>query len=162
MGITIELIANIALALSFVVGLVFGIVQVRAARQDRKERLTLETLRVFNTREFAETIHFMRVLTMPKTQEEFFNMPTDQQVMLIQGSQQMESLGMLIFEHYIDLDLVDKTIGSFVSMTWEKYKPVFEDMRKKIPDPYLGEYFQWLAEQVDQKIQQNREPYYKQ
>jgi hypothetical protein len=158
MGITIELIANIALALSFVVGLVFGIAQVRAARQ---ERLTLETLRVFNTREFAETIHFMRVLTMPKTQEEFFNMPTDQQVMLIQDSQQMESLGMLVFERYIDLDLVDKTIGSFVSTTWAKYKPVFEDMHNKIPDPYLGEYFQWLAEQVDQKIQLNREPYYK-
>ena len=160
MSITIELIANIALALSFVVGLVFGIVQVRAAQQDRRERLTLETLRVFNTREFAETIHFMRVLDMPKTQEEFFNMPTHQQVMLIQGSQQMESLGMLVFEHYIDLDLVDKTIGSFVSTTWAKYKPVFEDMREKIPDPYLGEYFQWLAEQVDKKIQLNREPYY--
>ncbi|HWF43939.1 MAG TPA: hypothetical protein VG537_04790 [Candidatus Kapabacteria bacterium] len=162
MGITIELIANIALALSFVVGLIFGIAQVKAAQRDRRERLTLETLRVFNTREFAETIHFMRVLAMPKTQEEFFTMPTDQQIMLIQGSQQMESLGMLVFERYIDLDLVDKTIGSFVSTTWAKYKPVFEDMRMKLPDPYLGEYFQWLADQVDQKIQQNREPYYKQ
>ena len=162
MSTTIEIIANLALALSVVIALIFGIAQVKATARDRRERLTLETLRVFNTREFAETIHFMRVLAMPKTQEEFFSMPTDQQIMLIQGSQQMESLGMLVFERYIDLDLVDKTIGSFVSTTWAKYKPVFEDMRTKIPDPYLGEYFQWLAEQVDKKIQLNREPYYKQ
>ena len=39
----INLIANIALALSFIVALVFGIAQVRAAARDRRERLTLET-----------------------------------------------------------------------------------------------------------------------
>ena len=48
----IALIANIALALSFVIGLVFGIAQVRAAARDRRERLTLETLREFQAREF--------------------------------------------------------------------------------------------------------------
>jgi len=162
MATTIEIIANIALALSVVVALIFGIAQVKAAQRDRRERLTLETLRIFNTREFAELIHRMRVLDMPKTQEAFTHLPDADQVMLIQGSQQMESLGMLVYEKYIDLDLVDKTIGSFVSLTWEKYKPMFEDMRTNLPDPYLGEYFQWLAEQVDQKIQMQREPYYKQ
>ena len=43
----VGLIANIALALSFVIGLIFGIAQVRAAARDRRERLTLETLRNF-------------------------------------------------------------------------------------------------------------------
>jgi hypothetical protein len=52
----IALLANLALALSFVVGLVFGIVQVRTAARDRKERFTLETLRNFQTHEFAELI----------------------------------------------------------------------------------------------------------
>jgi uncharacterized membrane-anchored protein YhcB (DUF1043 family) len=50
----IALIANLALALSFVVGLIFGIVQVRVAARDRRERLTLETLREFQSREFVE------------------------------------------------------------------------------------------------------------
>ncbi|SRR5581483_1926038 len=162
MTVTIEVIANIALTLSVIVALIFGIAQVRTAERDRRERLTLETLRVFNTREFAEIIHFMQVLDMPKTREAFTALPDEQQVILIQGSQQMESLGMLVYENAIDLDLVDKTIGSFVSLTWEKYKPMFEDMREKIPDPYLGEYFQWLAERVDQKIQEHRLPYYAQ
>ena len=162
MAQSIEIIANLALALSVVIALVFGVAQVRAAERDRRERLTLEALRGFNTREFAEIIHFMQVLDMPKTREAFNLLPAEQQVTLIQASQMMESLGMLVYERVIDLDLVDKTIGSFVSLNWEKYRPMFEDMRKNIPDPYLGEYFQWLAERVDQKIQENREPYYKQ
>jgi len=53
MADTIGLIANISLALSLVVGLIFGIVQTRAAARDRRERLTLETLAAFQTREFT-------------------------------------------------------------------------------------------------------------
>lgn len=162
MASTIEIIANIALALSVVIALIFGIAQVKAAQRDRRERLTLEALRSFSTREFAEIIYFTTRVEMPKTREEFLAMSQQQQVLLIQAGQQMESIGMLVYERYIDLDLIDKTIGSLVSTTWEKYKPVFEDMRIKNPDPYLGEYFQWLAERVDQKIQEQREPYYKQ
>jgi hypothetical protein len=157
---TVALIANLAIALSFIVALVFGIAQTRAAARDRKERLTLETLRVFQSREFAETIYRIRILSVPSTQEAFYDMPSDDQILLMQFGQQMESLGMLVFEKYIDLDLVDKTLGTFVSTTWEKYRSMFEDMRKKLPDPYLGEYYQWLAERVDERLQEARQPYY--
>ncbi|HET6402268.1 MAG TPA: hypothetical protein VFH95_12840 [Candidatus Kapabacteria bacterium] len=162
MSSTIEIIANIALALSVVIALIFGVAQVKAAQRDRRERLTLETLRVFNTREFAELIYFVTRLEMPNTREEFLAMPADQQIMLIQAGQQMESVGMLVYERYIDLDLIDKTLGSYVSTMWEKYKPVFEDMRIKNPDPFLGEYLQWLAERVADRLDNHpREPYYK-
>lgn len=42
---TITLIANIALAVSAIIALTFGIVQVKTATRDRQERLTLEALR---------------------------------------------------------------------------------------------------------------------
>ncbi len=50
----VTFIANVALALSFVIALIFGIAQVNTANRDRRERLTIETLRNFQTREFAE------------------------------------------------------------------------------------------------------------
>ena len=49
----ISAVANVAIALTFVAALVFGIAQVRAAARDRRERLTLEALHTFQTREFA-------------------------------------------------------------------------------------------------------------
>ncbi|MFI5202077.1 MAG: hypothetical protein ACHQNE_06795 [Candidatus Kapaibacterium sp.] len=162
MADTIGIIANIALALSVVIALIFGIVQVKAAERDRRERLTLETLRNFSNHEFAEIIYVTTRTEMPKTREEFLAMTREDQIMLIQAGQEMESIGMLVYERYIDLDLIDKTIGSLVSTMWEKYKPMFEDMRIKNPDPYLGEYFQWLAERVADRLDNHpREPYYK-
>ncbi|HET9136699.1 MAG TPA: hypothetical protein VFO76_08675 [Candidatus Kapabacteria bacterium] len=156
----VTLIANVALALSLVVGVIFGLAQVKAVNRDRRERLTLEALRTFDTREFAEIIYYTRRDNFPKNDEEFEAMPEEQKIVFIQASQQMESLGMLVYERYIDIDLVDKTLGNYVTNTWQKFEPFFLNMRKSIPDPYLAEYFQWLAQRLEQKMSEQRIPYY--
>jgi len=158
----IALIANVSLALSFIVALVFGAAEIRAAARDRRERLTLEALRSFQTREFAELIHYITSHNLPSSRKEMDALPAEDRIILIQFSQQMESLGILVAERLINIDLVDKTLGSFVTTSWEKYKTMFLDIREKQPDPFLGEYFQWLAEQIDKRMRENpRKPFYK-
>jgi hypothetical protein len=157
----ITMIANLALALSFIVGLIFGIAQVRTSARDRRERLTLQTLREFQTREFVELIQFITSKRLPANGEEMTALPASDQTKLIQLGQEMESLGILVAEGYINIDLVDKTLGSFVTNTWEKYKILFQDMRERQPDPFLGEYFQWLAERIEERMRLNpREPFH--
>jgi len=157
----ITLLANIALTLSFIVAVIFGIAQVKTAKRDRKERLTLETLRSFHSREFAELLYFVTTTKIPKTIAEWNTLSADQRIQFIQFGQMMESLGLLLAERLINVDLVDKTLGSFVFSTWEKYKPLFSDMRDKNSDPFLGEYFQWMAEQIDHRMKENpRRPFF--
>jgi len=157
----VTLIANVALALSFIIALIFGIAQVQTANRDRRERLTIETLRNFQTREFAELILFINSHNMPSSNKELNALPFKEQVYIIQFGQQMESLGMLVAERLINIDLVDKTLGSFVTLAWEKYKILFKYIRERQPDPFLGEYFQWLAERIDERMRQNpRRPFY--
>ena len=157
----IGLIANLSLALSFIVAVIFGISQVHAAARDRRERLTLETLRNFQTREFAELILWITTRNLPSNREQMRALPTNEQIMLIQFAQQMESIGLLVAERLINIDLVDKTLGSLVTTAWEKYKIMFLDMRVNVPDPFLGEYFQWLAERIDERMRKNpRKPFH--
>ncbi|PWT74476.1 MAG: hypothetical protein C5B59_11090 [Bacteroidetes bacterium] len=152
-------IANIALTLSFLIALVFGVAQVNAARRDRRERLTLETLREFQTREFVELMNYILRHDLPVNQEGLRAIPDEEQVKVIQFGQVMESLGILVAERLINLDLVDKSLGLFVTASWEKYKPLFHDVRARQPDPYLGEYFQWLAEEIQDRMDKNpRQP----
>lgn len=154
------LYANIALALTFVIGLIFGIAQVKAVNRDRRERLTLETLKAFQSREFAELIQFVNNPTFPESQEDVNRLPIEQQAMYIEYAQKMESLGILVAENFIDLDLIDKTLGSFVTTTWAKYNVLFSKLRAR--DPFIGEYFQWLAARIEQRMKENpREPFYK-
>lgn len=73
----------------------------------------------------------------------------------------MESLGILVAERVINIDLVDKTLGSFVTTAWEKYKILILDMRQNVPDPFLSEYFQWLAERINERLRENpRKPFH--
>jgi len=154
-------IANISLSLTFLVGLVVGYAQIKAAARDRRERLTLETLRVFQSYNFAELMHFVFSDTMPKTREELNALPPHERIMFTQYAQIMESLGILVAGRFIDIELVDKTIGSLVTMTWKRYELIYSAfMRER--DPYVAEYFQWLAERMDERLSKNpREPFYK-
>jgi hypothetical protein len=155
----IALIANIALTLSFIVALVFGIVQVKAEARDRKERFTLGTIRNFQTREFAGLMHYMISHDIPANRGEMLTLPANEQIFLFQFAQEMESLGILVAEGLVNIDLVDKTLGSFVVTSWEKNKTLILETRKK--DPFLSEYFQWLAEQTEERMRMKpRKPFY--
>ena len=157
----IALLANIALTFSVIVAVIFGIAQVKSARKDRQERLTLETLRHFQTREFAETLRYLHMTTFPQTYEAWEAWTKPDQVRFIQLSQEMESLGLLLAERLISIDLIDKTLGTFVTTSWEQFKPVVMDMREKNPDPFLNEYFQWMAEQIDKRMKERpRAPFF--
>ena len=155
------MVANFSLALSFIIALIFGIGQARAAKRDRKERLTLETLRNFQTREFSELMNYITMHDVPPTHEDWQKISPEEGTIITQFAQQMESLGILVAEKLINIDLVDKTIGSLVTTAWEKYKTMIFDSREKRPDPFLCEYFQWLAEQIDERINKSpRKPFY--
>lgn len=159
---TVTFIANLALTLSFVIALVFGIVQTRAAARDRRERLTLETLHNYQTAEFARLIFRVNTYPVPDTMAEWKKSPDSTQELFIQFTQEMESLGIRVAEHFVSMDLVDKTLGSFVVTSWEKFKPLILDMREQQPDPFLCEYYQWLAERIDERMKNcPREPFFK-
>ncbi|WP_259067022.1 hypothetical protein HDF24_20355 [Mucilaginibacter sp. X4EP1] len=157
----INLVANIALALTFIVGLVFGVIQIKNTNRDRKERFTIETLKNFQTHQFAEMIFRINNYSIPSTLEEWRKIPDRDQIMFLQFTQEMESLGILVAEKFINIELVDKTLGSFVTASWEKLAAVIEDMREKLPDPFLSEYFQSLAESLRERMQSHpRKPFH--
>lgn len=157
----IATIANLSLALSFVVAIIFGISESRFAARRRIELLTLENLRTFQSREFAELLIFVINRKLLTSYDEWKDFPEHDKILLLQFSQMMESLGILVAEKYINLDLVEKTIGSVVTDTWEKLKPWILDSRKKLPDPYLNEYYQWLAQKLSEQMKEKkRKPFY--
>jgi hypothetical protein len=154
-------LANIALTLSLIVAVIFGIAQIKTSKKERRERLTLETLQDFQSREFAENILFITTTKFPKNQKEWLSWPEDERIKFIQIGQEMESLGILLADRLIDMNLLDKTLGSFIITAWEKFEPIISELREKNPDPYLAEYFQWMAEQIDKRMKENpRKPFY--
>ena len=147
---------DIAIALSFLAALGFGVGQVRSAARDRRERLTVATVQGLQTRQMAE--HFQRISShdMPSTWSEIRALPSDEVVSIIHYAQQMEMLGLMVYDGMIELSLVERTLGDYVAFSWEKYKSFIYDRRNE--DPYLNEYFEWLASRLDEYMRSNPRP----
>jgi hypothetical protein len=148
---TATVIGNGAIALSFLAAIVFGISQVYSANRDRRERLTVATVQAMQTRSMAE--HFQRLgsMELPSTFDGVQSLSPDEQVSIIHYAQQMEMLGLMVHDGMIELDLVERTLGDYVALSWEKYRPFTYDRRKD--DPYLNEYFEWLADRLARYMQ---------
>jgi hypothetical protein len=149
-------IGESAIALSFLAAVVFGISQVRTSAEDRRERLTVEVVRGMQTREMAEHFHRISAHDIPSTWAQMRTLPEDELVSLIHYAQQMEMLGLMVYDGMIELSLVERTLGDYVGFSWEKYKSFTYDRRKD--DPYLNEYFEWLANRLDEYMRSNPRP----
>jgi hypothetical protein len=151
-----SIIGDAALTLSLVAAVGFGAAQVRGAARERRERFTLETVRQLQTREMAENFQRTSNTDMPATVEAMRLLPAGEQVSIIHYAQQMEMLGLMVYDGMIELELVERTLGDYVAVSWEKYKSFTYDRRKD--DPYLNEYFEWLANRLDQYMRTNPRP----
>ena len=76
----IALAANVALTLSVIIAVVFGIAQARGAARDRRERLSLQALRSFQTREFVELMQYINSHEMPENSDDLTKAPVRDQI----------------------------------------------------------------------------------
>jgi hypothetical protein len=153
------LLSDISLTLSVIVAIIFGIFEARSSNRERRENFAVDYLGTFRSREFAELIQYVTSNDMPVSSKKLHALSQNDQVIFIQLSQQMESLGLLVSGEFISINLIDRTLGSYVTVAWKKYESLFLELRKD--DPFQGEYFQWLSDQLERNLLKNpRLPFY--
>jgi len=91
---------------------------------------------------------------VPPTHVAWQKISANEGTYITQFAQQMESLGILVAEQHINIDLVDKLLVLLVTTAWEKYKIMIFDSTCERPDPFFANIFQWLAEQIDERIEE--------
>ncbi len=60
------------------------------------------------------------------------------------------SLALSFVVGLVDIELVDKTLRTYVTQTWKKYATFILPIRDE-RDPYLSEYFQWLSDRMEER-----------
>jgi len=61
----------------------------------------------------------------------------------------------LVDKKFVDLDVVDDRLGSYIISNWKKLSPWIMAMRKEKGDESFGEHFQKLYEKTTQYIGRN-------
>lgn len=153
-------IAEIVGALIVIGGLFFAILQMRQIRQQRRELAAIELFRFFGNPNFADA--YQRVLNLPDnlTAEQIRNSSsnTEEAAMLIGTT--MENIGVMTFQRIVPFAVVNNLIGVSTIVLWRKLENWTEALRNELDNPSAFEWFQWLAERLEQHGPANHAPAY--
>ena len=143
-------IANLATAIAVVVGLIFGILEVRHIRQERDERASFEVVHAIMTEHWIDSAPIVRSLDETSSPE---NLQADPALLQAAHSVAfiLEALGYAVFKRIVRLETVDELLGGTVRVAWRKLRPYAEQERRRTGSPKSWEWFQWLAERLDER-----------
>ena len=142
------LVADAVTTLAVVVGVVFGLAQLRQAIRDRRDHAAVDIVRTVQTQEVRRAVG--RVLSLPD----------DVDPAVIRGDPVLldaalavdsacEMWGSMVYEGVVDHHLLDRMVGGWVRGSWRRLRRWVEAERAESRNPNVGEWWQWLYELLE-------------
>lgn len=153
-------VAEIIGAIIVIGGLIFAVLQMRQIRQQRRELAAIELFRFFGNPQF--TAAYKRILRLPEGLSaddiQASDSGLEDAAMLIAAT--MESIGVMTFQRIVPFMVVYNLIGTSCPALWRKLKPWTEMLREEQEANTVFEWFQWLAERLDDNHALDPDPAY--
>lgn len=156
-------LANMAEILGVIIvvgGLFFAVLQMRQIRQQRRELAAIELFRFFGNPKFSQA--YQMVLRLPDglsagdIRTKAANL--EDAVMLVSST--MENIGVMTFQRIVPFVIVNNLIGSSVIILWRKLENWAVALRDELGDEAAFEWFQWLAERLEDYQPRDPHPAY--
>jgi hypothetical protein len=141
-----SLIAATASSLAVIVAVVSNILTIRQWRRTRYLSAAAELVHTIQTIQFTQGI--AKVMNLRSDADPAAIDPETSQA-IQHVAHVFESLGVLVFHRLLPLHLVDHLLGGYVRASWKRTRRYVEN-RRTVFDVMYGEWFQWLAERLDE------------
>ncbi|MBC8334423.1 MAG: DUF4760 domain-containing protein [Anaerolineales bacterium] len=147
----LSLIFQIISNASIIVGILFGLLNLRNFRAMRKRESTILMLNSFQTSEFVRGL--LLILNLPDDIDNQYidNLPKDEYIAIYMVVGTWERLGILVYRREVDLDLFDDAYSGPVIQSWQKLESYIRDFRARLDRDTAFEWFQWLAERMKER-----------
>ena len=159
---TLGNIAQIVSALAVVAAIIFGLIQIRQFRLQRRDTVAVELVRSFLDSEFTRSFRLISALPSNASADELSaSGPAMEDAALAIGIR-YEAMGLLVYRGVMPISLVAQLSGGVALDLWSKMRAWVFLMRKEQTREHLLEWFQWLAEQLEQRGRGDEPPAYRQ
>jgi len=143
----LSVIVEIVTAAALIIGLIFGLVQLRQAVRNRRDFAAVDIVRTVQTQEVRLAIR------------KIFDLPFDADPELVRGDPEVmsaalavdsacEMWGSLVFEGVVDHRVVDRMVGGWIRGSWERLRVWVESEREIANNQNIGEWWQWVYEVI--------------
>ena len=150
-ALDLSTIANVATALTVLIAVAFGIIEMRRARREREERAAFAAVQAILTPEWMRSMLVIH------------NLPDDASAAMIERDARvldaasavgiiLEGLGYSVYARIVPLHVVGDLLGGTVRIAWRKLRPYIEEERRRSGSRKTFEWFEWLAKQVERHV----------
>ena len=148
-------VANLATALTVLIAVIFGLVEMRRARRDREERAAFTAVQALMSPEWMSSSMTVAAIPEGASAAEIEGDPRALEAAL-KIATIMEGLGYSVFARIVPLSVADDLIGGMARLSWRKFRPFAEAERERTGSQNSWEWFQWLAEQLERHGQSKK------
>jgi len=141
-------------------GFVFAIIQLRQFRQQRRELAAIELFRFFGNPDFTQA--YMQVLRMQDdmTAEDVRASDANLEAAAVLISATMENIGVMTYQRIVPFIVVYNLMGGSTPILWRRLRNWVMDLRREQASEEAFEWFQWLAERLEDCSSIDPEPAY--
>lgn len=139
-----QVISNLAVIL----GIIFGILNLRNFQKMRKREAAVLMLNSFQTTEFVRGLLLALNLSPKTTKRQVEALPKEDYLALYILLGTWERLGILVFRDEIPMDYVDDAFSGPIILSWKNLQKFVMQFRKEVGRDTGFEWFQWLAERM--------------
>ena len=153
-------IAEIVGVLIVVGGLFFALMQMRQIRQQRRELAAIELFRFFGNPHF--TAAYKTVLRLPEdmTLDDIRAADPALEDAAVLISATMENIGVMTYQRIVPFIVVNNLMGQSTPILWRKLRLWAEALREEQQTDAAFEWFQWLAERLEEYHSLDPDPAY--
>lgn len=145
---------------ALVIGAVFAGYQFLLHRRELTESAALQVLTKLQSPEFQHAYTHVWEMPIDASPEDWHERGPEYREAAETIAMTFETLGVMVHSRMVPLDVVDQVIGGFLRDSWRRTHLYFEDQRRRLDNPRIAEWYQWLAERVDVKKRRRTEGAY--
>jgi hypothetical protein len=142
-------IAEIIGAGGLISGLIFGLFQIRQYRSQQRDAVAINLAQTCYSKDLARALALLRPLPDGISLKDMQGLGEEYVEAAITVTTSFETMGMLVHKRIAQLDLVLDLAGGIITVMSRKLNQWQQDMRKVQKQPSWGEWFEWLADQVN-------------
>lgn len=143
---------------AIIFGIVFGLIQLKQNRVQRRDMAILECARSFEDEDFTEAYRLISELPEGITQERLEELGEEYQSAAMRIGHKFETIGLLVHRGVIPLDAMEDLVGGAALTIWRVLEPWVMEARIKRAHPTFWEWFEWLIERLRERGREERPP----
>ena len=153
-------IVEIVGILAILFGIVFGLIQVKQNRVQRRELALLECARSFEDEDFTEAYRIISELPAGMTRAKFEKLDEHYESAAMRVGMKFETMGLLVHRGVVPLDALSDLVGGAALTIWRVLELRVDETRKHRSHPTFWEWYQWLIERLMERGRIDRQPVY--